>query len=46
MHFVYTMQDIIAIGLAVLFFGGLLLLVLLSLFVDFVTSLWEKRWWK
>lgn len=47
MHFDYTIHDIIGFGLAVLFFGGLALLAfLLSLFVDFVASLWEKRWWK
>ena len=46
MHFVYTMQDIVTIILAVLFFGGLILLVLIALVVDFASKIWDKRWWK
>ena len=46
MHFVYTVQDLVALGLLILFGGGFILLILLSLFIEFVSSLWEKRWWK
>ena len=46
MRFVYTLQDLVAIGMLILFIGGLLLLILISLVVDFVSKIWNKRWWK
>ncbi len=46
MHFVYTLQDIITIVLAILFVGGVILFALIALVVEFASKLWEKRWWK
>lgn len=46
MHFVYTLQDIVTIILAIVFVGGLIGFALIALVVDFATKLWEKRWWK
>ena len=46
MHFVYTLQDLVAIGMLILFIGGFILLILISLVVDFASKIWDKRWWK
>lgn len=46
MHFVYTLQDIVTIILAILFVGSVILFALIALVVEFASKIWDKRWWK